>query len=406
VNTLRQDTTKYKYRQVDTYKEILELQHIKIKNLVVNIVLLVFAAIVTFFLYRLDMPTRSIYLILFVFGLLFLANIFLYSLQEDLYNNLKLAMYVNTLGVYVIATVLILMFETPSIFTSLFLAYAISSIYQDYKVMIISNTALFVIGLLLAINFSGIFSIPGNTVIQNVFIVIFLSLFVLLLTLSSYILIKRKSFFYNHLAQIKEAEVRNMDLLSEIEHIRTNHKLDTKGYYKDLMRFSDAISKKIGIENVFKRKIELLRDLETSSPQDLLSSYPEYHLDEIVAMKRMELTATSKMRHVAIKASKARDIEVLKKEMFSESQFKSFKHYSDERYVKIIAFVVFYVLLKIDKPYLKEMTEDQIKDVLYNSEYFYLIDADIMELYRNNNEVFDTVVNDILKEVWTHATDR
>jgi hypothetical protein len=29
-----------------------------------------------------------------------------------------------------------------------------------------------------------------------------------------------------------------------------------------------------------------------------------------------------------------------------------------------------------------------------------------MELYRNNNEVFDTVVNDILKEVWTHATDR
>lgn len=403
---MRQNTQKYSYEQVETFKEILELKHIKTKTLAVNVLNIVFAFIVSLFLYRLSMPLNSILLIAFMFGFLLLINIFLYSLDHDLYNNLKLAMYINTIGEYVIATTLILMFETPSIFTSLFLAYAITAIYQDYKVMLISNGALFIVGFLLTFNFTNIFDIPGITAFQTTFIVIFLFLFVLLLTLSSYILIKRKTFFYNHLAQIKEAEVRNINLLSEIEFTRTKKTLNTNEYYRDLLKFSQEVSKKIGIENVFKRKIQLLKDLEKAAPQELLAKYPEYTIEQILQMKHMELGINRKMRHIAIKASKTNDIQVSKKEIFSESQFKSFKHFTDERYVKIIAFVVFYVLLKIDKPYLAELKEDSIKDILYNSEYFYLIDQDIMDVYFNNNEVFDTIVNDILKDKWDYAPHR
>lgn len=403
---MRQDTMKYTYKQVATYKEILELKHIKTKTLIVNIIHLVFAFVVAYFLYRLNIPTTRILLVEFLFVLLLFGNVFLYSLDHDLYNNLKLAMYINTLGSYVIATVLILMFETPSIFTSLFLAYAITAIYQDYKVMLISNSSLFVIGFLLTLNFDNIFAVPNNTTIQNTYIIIFLVLFVLLLTLSSYILIKRKSFFYNHLAKIKEAEVRNMNLLNEVATTHSKNEFKTKEYYRDLLQFSQEVSKKIGIENVFKRKIELLQDLETHKPADLVSKYPEYTLAQIASIKQMELKLQSKMNHIALKASKTKDIEVNKKEIFSESQFKSFKHFSDERYVKIISFVVFYTLLKIDKPYLKEMSDEEIKDVLFNSEYFYLIDASVIDVYLNNNEVFDTVVNDILKEMWNYAPHR
>jgi hypothetical protein len=403
---MRQNTTKYTYKQVETYKEILELKHIKTKTLIVNIIHIVFAFAVAYFLYRLDIPATRILLVEFLFVLLLFVNVFLYSLDHDLYNNLKLAMYLNTLGSYIIATVLILMFETPSIFTSLFLAYAITAIYQDYKVMLISNSSLFVIGFLLTLNFDNIFAVPNNTTIQNTYIIIFLILFVLLLTLSSYILIKRKSFFYNHLAQIKEAEVRNMNLLNEVATRNHKNKLSTKEYYRDLLQFSQEVSQKIGIENVFKRKIELLKDLETNKPADLVSKYPEYNLAQITSMKQMELKVQSKMNHIALKASKTRDVEINKKEIFSESQFKSFKHFSDERYVKIISFVVFYTLLKIEKPYLKEMSDDEIKDVLFNSEYFYLVDANVMDVYLNNNEVFDTIVNDILKETWNYAPHR
>ena len=246
---MRQNTNKYTYKQLETYKEILELHHIKIKTLIVNIINIVFAFVVAYFLYMLQVEFVLIAGISFMFLVILLINVLLYSLQDDLYNNLKIAMYINTLGEFVIAITLIIVFQTPSIFTAIFLAYAIASIYQDSKVMLISNFALFISGFILAFSFDNVFSIPGNSATQNVFIVIFLFLFVLLLTLSSYILIKRKSFFYNHLAQIKESEVRNMNLLMEIEYSRTKKVLQQNEYYSALEKFSNELSKKIGIEN-------------------------------------------------------------------------------------------------------------------------------------------------------------
>jgi len=400
---MRQDTNKYTYKQLETYKEILELHHIKTKTLVVNIINIVFAFAVWFFLYKLQMDTKLIFGIMFMFAMIVIINILLFSLSEDLYNNLKIAMYINTIGEFVIAITLIIIFQTPSIFTAIFLAYAIASIYQDSKVMLISNFSLFISGFVLAFRFESIFSIPGNDAVQNTFIVIFLFLFVLLLTLSSYILIKRKSFFYNHLAQIKESEVRNMNLLMEIEHTRTNKVLQHNEYYKALEKFSNELSKKIGIENVFNRKIKLLKDLTKYSMLEILERYPEYTAMQIEELKYLELAVNRKMRNIGIKASKTRDAEVSRKEIFSESQFKSFKHVHDDRYVKIIGFVVFYVMLKMDKLYLNELDEEQIKDILFNSEYFYLIDRDILDVYLNNNEVFETVVNDILKDKWEYA---
>jgi len=223
---------------------------------------LVFAFVVLYFLYRLNQEPQMIFDVGFMFLVLLLINVTLYSFDNDPYNNLKIAMYVNTMGIFLIATTLVIIFQTPSIFTALFLAYAITAIYQDYKVMFISNIALFTLGILLVVQFDTIFTIPGNDSTQNVFIIIFLILFVLLLTLSSYILIKRKTFFYNHLAQIKESEVRNINLYVDINHLRTETSLDYEKYYKVLEQFSAELSKKIGIENVFSRKIRLLMDLK------------------------------------------------------------------------------------------------------------------------------------------------
>lgn len=399
---MRQNTSKYQYSQVETYKELLELKHIKTKTLIVNILNMLFGVVVFFFLYRLNIETMKIMSILFMFMVLIGINILLYAFDKDLYNNLKFAMYINTIGEYAIAVTLILMFRTPSIFTSLFLAYAITAIYQDYKVMITSNSALFISGFLLAIGPYNIFAIPGITVVQNVFIVVFLFIFMLLLTLSSYILIKRKTFFYNHLAQSKESEIRNIDLLSEVSKYNNHKDLNVKEYYNSLGLFSKELSKKIGIEDIFSRKIKLLKEIHKHSVSELMEKYPDYSIDEINQLKLMDLEVNKKMRDVGVKASITQDINVSRKEIFSETQFKSFKHFSDDRYVKIISFVVFYCLLKIDKPYLKELSENQIKDYLYNSEYFYLIDRDIIDVYLENNDVFDTVVNDILKGTWTY----
>jgi hypothetical protein len=400
-----QNTSKYQYEQLETYKELIELRHMKTKTYLVNIFLLVFLAVVASILLKLDYDIRLTYGIIFMFVVILGLNVALFSYNNDLYNYVKISMYVNVIGVYIISTTLIMIFKTPSIFTSLFLAYAITAIYQDYKVMLLSNGLLFICGGLLSIFFPEVFLIPGNTDMHNFFILIFLFMFVMLLTLSSYILIKRKTFFYNQLAQIKESEVRNLDLLMEIDYVKTNKKLDSKEYYDSLLKFSKVLSKKIGIENVFTRKIQLLRDLKEYSTNELLEKYQEYNEEQINEIKLMELSVNTKMRNIAVKASQSNDISVDKKEIFSESLYKSFNHPKDHRYVKIISFVVFYCLLKIEKPYLKELNEETLKEVLFNSEYFYRIDPEIFDIYFNNNEVFETIINDIFKDEWSYEKD-
>ncbi len=394
---MKQNTSKYQYAQLEKYKESLELAHLKIKTLIVNTIVFLLAGVVMYFLIELNVNSSVILSTITMFIILLIINFAFYSYDEDHYNNLKLAMYINILGVYVIVTTLILRFQTPSVFTALFLVYALTSIYQDFKAMMLSNFLLFITGSLLIIRFPEIFQLVGNADSQTFFVLLFLIVFVLLLSLSSYILIKRKTFFYNQLAQIKESEIRNMDLLLEIERINTKKDLDSEEYYSSLLEFSSELSKKIGITNIFNRKIKILKDMSVLTMQEILEKYPEYNKDEILELMNMELEINTKMRKIGIKSSQSQDIDVTKKEIFSESQFKSFNHQGDNSYVMIIAFVTFYCLLKIDKPYLKELDEEQIKDIFYNSEYFHRIDRDIIEIYLNNYEVFDTIVKDHLE---------
>jgi hypothetical protein len=401
---MRQDTNKYQFKQLETYKEELELKHIKIKTLIVNIMNFVFSAIVIWFLIRLDTATHQVITFGSLFVVLFVVNIAMYAYDNDHYNNLRLAMYFNTIMIFSIVVALIIVFQTPSIFTALFLAYAITAIYQDYKVMVLSNFIVFIFGLLLVVGFPDILNIPNNTTPQVLLILVFLFVFVILLTLSSYILIKRKSFFYNQLAHINELEVRNIDTLYEIELKKTKNPFESQKYYESLRMFSKELSKKIGIENIFERKISLLEDMKKHSSQELTEMYPEYTVKEINRLRQMELEVNHKMRNLGVKASKTYGIEVDRKEIFSESQFKSFNHFEDDRYVKIISFVVFYVLTRVDKLYLKELDDYLIKDVLMNSEYYYRINREILDIYLNNNEVFDTIVDDLLKDRCKYET--
>jgi hypothetical protein len=394
---MTQFTKKYQYSQLEKYKEHLELQHLKLKTIIVNIMVFLISFVVLYFLVRLEVPQSDLIPIMLLFVTLIIINITFYSYDSDQYNNLRIAMYINTMGVYIATIVLILQFQTPSIFTSLFIAYAITAIYQDYKAMLLSSALLFFSGLILLSGYPDIFTLAGNTSPQEGFIIAFLVIFVLLLTLSSFILIKRKTFFYNQLAQIKESEVRNMKLLMEIEKIKTNKELDYDSYYSSLLKFTEVLSEKLEIDNLFQDKIRILKDSKNMTISELVAKYQTFSKEEINEILELELETHEKMKMIGIKASKSIDVNVDRKEMFSEAQFKSFKHEGDHRYIKTISFVVFYTMLKIEKPYLKAMSEKEIKDILFNSEYFYRIDRDIIDVYLNNNEVFDTIVRDIMK---------
>jgi len=398
---MERQENKYKYAQLETYKEVLELSHLKRKTLIVNILMVVLSMFLVYFLLTQNVDKGRIYPALIVFSIVLMMNIMFSSLKHDQYNNLKLAMYFSIIGIYFVANILVFKFETPSIFTVLFLAYALTSIYQDFKAMLLSSIILFMCGTFFVLGFPGMFTMVGDvTEPDKYLILIFLLVFVLLLTLSSYILIKRKTFFYNQLASIKESEIRNIDLLNQVELIKTKTEKDYSSYYDSLSEFSKALSKKIGVDDLFGRRIELLKELKNSTTKDLSMKYPEFDVNEIQDLSLMEFELNDKITKLSLKASKSKNVKVTKKEIFNEEQFKSFDHFDDSNYTKIISFAVFYTLLKVNKPYLRSLGEDELRDILYNSEYFYRVDRDVMNIYLENNEVFDTIVNDYLKGGW------
>jgi len=141
----RQDN-KYKYSQLEVYKETLESIHIKTKTIIVNILLFLFALVLIFFLTRDNIDNFNIWPSLFMIAVIIMVNLLFMSIIDDAYNSLHVAMYVTIIGIHIITISLVFAFQTPSIFTSLFLGYAITSVYQDQKGMILSSVMLFFAG--------------------------------------------------------------------------------------------------------------------------------------------------------------------------------------------------------------------------------------------------------------------
>lgn len=395
----RQDN-KYKYSQLEVYKESLESIHIKTKTIIVNVLLFLFALLLIFFLTREGVDATKLWPSLFMIFVIIVVNLLFMSITDDAYNSLHVAMYVTIIGVHVITISLVFAFQTPSIFTSLFLGYAITSIYQDQKGMILSSLMLFFSGTTIVVLHPEFLALYQASNTENLYIYVFLMVFVTLLTLSSFILIKRKAFFYNQIASIKESEVRNIALMNQMFEVKMDKKNDYSHYYDDLEHFSEHLSKKIGVDSLFKSRLGALRMLKDKPLYEVAEKYPEFTAAELEELQLLEVEVNNKMINLATKASKSGDIKVAKKDIFSESQFKSFNHVGDSQYTKIISFAVFYALLKVDKPYLKSIDESKLRDLIFNSEYFYRIDRDIVNIYLENSEVFDSIVNDHLKGGW------
>jgi hypothetical protein len=387
---------KHQFYQLDIFKQELEKVHLRRKTLIVNITLFVLIAFVVSFVLIEGIPFSKIAVTLLIYGFLLFFTLLFTSIKSDEHTNLYILMYSTIISIYGIAITMILEFETPSVFTILFLAYALTTIYQDVKAMLLSSTLMFLIGGMIIIQNPDVLIMAASGDPQIFYVLTFLIVFILLLTLSSFILIKRKTFFYNQIASIKESEIRNIRLLRDLQNKSMDHGFSLEQYYDSLLEFSKHLSKKIGVEDLFGRRIKLLEDLKKYTQIEIEEMYHDFNSEEIESIKKLAFEVDDKMFNTAMKASKSNNITVDKKEIFNESLFKSMNHIGDSTYTKIISFAIFYTLLKINKPYLNRLSEEEIKHIISNSEYYYLIDKDIVSIYIDNSEVFDAIVQDVL----------
>jgi hypothetical protein len=383
------------FPEIGEYRESLEIKHLRAKNHFVLAILLLSGALTILYMALASYPpAQTLSLLVGFLAIIFLNLACLAYGRENVRFN-QLNKYTTTFGVFGLAIAMIFIFQSPSMMSLLFIAYALGAFYQDRKVMLISNTMLLFTFLALMTNYREFFAVANDTLENDFGLFFFVIIFISLLTISQYIMIKQKGFFYNQIAISKETEFRNIDFMIEACEKSTGKKIDAKSYFAGVAAFAKALAAKIGIEDTFAEKIAVLKDLEAGmAPARLLEKHPDYTLETLERLEDLLVGGRHKLRKIAIKISRAQAVDVHRREIFSETQFKTFNHPSDSLEIKIVAFAIFYAALKKGTAGMRALSEAEIYEAIVNTDYYYYNDPAVMRIYRENNDVFDAIVKD------------
>lgn len=370
----------------------IEMDHLRKKTVILNILMLIMAPPIIIALYMFDINPINlvVYSLVFVFLIAINSMFFHY---KHLFPDIRLSMYITTFGLYLITIAAIVDIATPSVFTMLFLTYALVSIYQDFKLALTNNLLLLFSGSLIVLQFHQIFQTSQALSLSSFYIMVFLIIFVALLSLSSFVLIKRKSQFYQQVVNVKEEEYKYIETIFSIQQQNAQKESDHKTYYDHIERFTKALADSIGVNNVFKERVHILRDLPNYSEKALLKKYPSYNKADFEELKQIELFEYKKIAYIAFKAAQIHTIQPEKKELLFEANKASFNHREDALEVKIIAFSVFYALLRSDKIAMKKLTHDEIFDILSSQAFKRNVNDEIINIYLANKEEFETVID-------------
>lgn len=320
--------------------------------------------------------------------------------SKEHYYYLKLNKYITSISLFTLILTMIIYFKSPSFIPLIFVAYAISAIYKDTKVLI-GTTVYFIFAVLMLIfNFKFIFEFQNNIVIKNLAIGFFLILFLLILLASSFIIINEKTFFYNNIAFAKEKEYRNLDLILEFKSKLKTGSISNQDYYQNTKEILQEFSKKIEIEDVFSEKIDILQELDSGKDKkEILKNHPSYSKYDLDRMEKLLIYKTSKLSKLMLKIKNSSTKKYKTREIFSSTHFQSFNKQSDSIEVKILCFVVYYVALKRGLSGMKPLTNQELFDTFINTDLYYFIDPKVIKIYRDNADVFNTIVDEVFGRV-------
>ncbi len=388
------------FSETKYYREHLELKHLKGQN---NLVFsMIFSMMLLTVLYMILADYTVLPILGFGLGyfLILLFNMASLAYAKEHYYYLRFNKYITSISLFTIMIAMIIYFKSPSFIPLLFVAFAICSIYKDTKVLLVITLYFLFTVVMLLVNYKDMFDFENNIVIKDLAIGFFALLFLLILLLSTFIIIKEKTFFYNNIAYAKEKEYRNLDLLLDFKMKTKRNDLHQRDYYDTVDRLLSEFSEKIDIPNIFKEKIEILKKLdsgETSS--EILKQYPNYSSEDITRLSRLLLNSPTSLRKTMLKIRHSRLDAIKTREIFSATHFQSFNKQSDSLETKILCFVVYYVALKKGLVGMKSISNKELYDIFVNSDFYHFVDPRIMKIYKENADVFNTIVDDAITEV-------
>lgn len=378
----------FTYKGLEKFTEKTELKHIKFKVIFVNYFIIVIAFFMYIFLNTLQYSNTEIFGVMFLFFITISINIVLSTYKHNEHSYMTFSMYFTTIMLFVICVDLVLMFEDPSMLMALLIVYAITSIYQDKKVTILSNLFFFFFGVGLVIRFSDFFVINDENSIPMVFLL--LCIIMPLLALSSSMIVKRKNFFYNKLTEVNESEYRCLNLVNELR----NDKIINKSSYLDYMVSLRSFAMEMEDSDTYHIYLDIMEDLNKNKHYfELLEKYPLFSRKDFESISNLLINKETPIKMTCLKSELGAD-RIKVKHFKTDTQFRTFNHLKQSLDVKIVTFVVFYTMLRLDKQYLGAMTDEDIYKMLNDTDFCFIIDNKILQSYVSNNDVFDSIIRD------------
>ncbi len=385
----------YAFSEIEQYRDHLEIKNLRGKNTIISVVFLVLMIMSLVYMIIARYSADTIILITAGFLFVLVTSFVMTAFGDQDSNYLKFNKYLLTLGMFTVVTAMILMFQSPSLIPLLFVVYCLAAIYQDVKVLIISN-AYFIFTMIFAVTSNPTMLNTLNTSSGSQFnITLFSILFLLMLTISSYIIMKEKSFFYNQISKSKEVEYRNIDLLQKLKFQTHKEEKDLDNFYGQVNDFLESFSQKLELPNIFSERLEIIKELDMGkSYREILENHPEFGPIDLDRLSRLKIIQQSPLSRIAVKLGKTSTIDIKRREIFSATHFKTLNKPSDTTETRIIAFVIFYVALKKGLLGLNNISDKEIYDMITNTDYYYNIDPKVMKIYQENPEVFDAIIAD------------
>ena len=125
------------FPETQYYREYLEVKHLKGQNKLVafTIFLMMILTVVYLAVARFNLMTILSFTLGYVIVLVF--NFAASAYSEENFRYLKFSKYITSITFFTLIIAMIVYFQSPSLIPLLFVAYAISSIYKDIKVLLV-----------------------------------------------------------------------------------------------------------------------------------------------------------------------------------------------------------------------------------------------------------------------------
>jgi hypothetical protein len=327
-------------------------------------------------------------------------------INRDSNEQLYLAMYTSIIGTIVVIINIFLIEQNPATYMLIYLAIAIISVYKDKKAVSLGYIIIFLFGTIIHFNHTS--AIVGiNSINNNLTPYLYESLLVIVLLVQTARTIyneKEIDDLYEQLETQKEVELKYQLTIYNLLNNKQELENYTDQYLNDdtterLKKYVSLFNENFYIKEDLLEKLERYLSLQRyKNPSKILGNrLGGYQVKkELSFFDEMSTYKASKMMSllmtITYKNQKNSNTNSIK-------NFESiFMNPDMSIEVQIIGFIMLYEHLRNEKPYISNLSHEDIVEYFNKHEIYENIDKEIIDFFIHNEQTFKSIYENEIKE--------